>query len=103
MEKALTDWKQLHGDTFRNSRVLVTGGAGFIGSHLCEALSSLGAMVVVLDDFSGGSDENLRGIPRVQVIRGSVLDQKRVEQAMQACRWVFHQAALGSVPQSVRQ
>jgi len=97
------DWKQLHGDAFRDTRVLVTGGAGFIGSHLCEALTQLGVRVVVLDDLSGGTDANLRGMPRVELVRGSILDQNLLLRAIQGCRWVFHEAALGSVPQSLRQ
>jgi nucleoside-diphosphate-sugar epimerase len=98
-----TNWKQFHGDAFRDTRVLVTGGAGFIGSHLCEALTQLSARVVVLDDLTGGTDANLRGMPRVELVRGSILDQNLLQRAIQGCRWVFHEAALGSVPQSLRQ
>ena len=84
-------------------RTLVTGGAGFIGSHLCEALDSLGASVVVIDDLSGGREENLRGLNHVQFVRGSILDVELIAKHISGCRWVFHQAALGSVPQSLRQ
>ncbi|HWE03263.1 MAG TPA: NAD-dependent epimerase/dehydratase family protein [Tepidisphaeraceae bacterium] len=99
----LTDWRSLHGDHFAGSRVLITGGAGFIGSHLAEALSFLGAEIVVLDDLAGGSHENLRGIGRVEFVEGSILDGNAVAACMRDCRYVFHQAALGSVPRSVEQ
>ena len=56
----MTDWKKLHRDEFQGVSVLVTGGAGFIGSHLVEALIRLGAHVVVLDDLSGGDQANLQ-------------------------------------------
>lgn len=103
---ALTDWQQLHGNHFTDSRVLVTGGAGFIGSHLTEALIDLGAEVVVLDDLSGGDVGNFedyrdRAGDRLRFIEGSILDEPIVAEAIKDCRYVFHQAALGSVPKSV--
>jgi UDP-glucose 4-epimerase len=83
-------------------RVLVTGGAGFIGSHLATALSSIGAEVTVLDDLSGGGDP--KPLPSdVKFVRGSILDRATVEQCTAGCRFVYHQAALGSVPRSVEQ
>ena len=66
---------RLHGDAFAGARVLVTGGAGFIGSHLAEALDALGADVIVLDDLTGGNPENLAGIRRVTFVEGSILDR----------------------------
>ena len=98
-----TDWGRLHGDHFRGQRVLVTGGAGFIGSHLAEALAGLGAAVVVLDDLSGGSRENLAGFGPVEFAEGSILDLDLLARSTAGCRYVFHQAALGSVPGSVDQ
>jgi UDP-glucose 4-epimerase len=98
-----TDWAKLHGDAFRGSRVLVTGGAGFIGSHLAEALSALGAAVVVLDDLSGGSRDNIAGFAGVEFVAGTVLDQDLLARCTAGCRYVFHQAALGSVPASVER
>ena len=104
----LTDWRQLHGDAFDGARVLVTGGAGFIGSHLSEALIDLGAHVVVLDDLSGGDVANLdafraRAGDRLEWVEGSILDETLLARCTADCRYVFHQAALGSVPRSIEQ
>lgn len=100
---ALTDWRSLHGDAFEKKKILVTGAAGFIGSHLCEALTALGADVVALDDLSGsdGSWANLDGFFAGRKVQGSILDEARVAEAMEGCSLVFHQAAMGSVPRSV--
>src|SRR5688572_27207184 len=97
----LFDWHRLHGNSFRDQRVLITGGAGFIGSHLAEALSGLGASVIVLDDLSGGSRENLAPFRSVALIVGTILDRETVHRATAGCHYVFHQAALGSVPRSL--
>src|SRR5665213_408496 len=94
----LVDWDSLHAAHFRGVRVLVTGGAGFIGSHLSEALAGLGAAVVVLDDLSGGSVENLASFGPVEFVRGSILDREILDRCTKGCRYVFHLAALGSVP-----
>jgi UDP-glucose 4-epimerase len=98
-----TDWPALHRDAFRGRRALVTGGAGFIGSHLASALVRLGCHVVVLDDLTGGSEANLRNIPGVHLIRGSILDSKLLARTISGCDLLFHQAALGSVPGSINQ
>ncbi len=94
-----TDWKALHGDSLRNVPVLVTGGAGFIGSHLVEALTALGAKVSVLDNLSSGTKANLP--TAATLFEGSVLDPKIVEKAVRGQEVIFHLAALVSVPQSV--
>ncbi len=104
----MTNWNQLHGEHFKAVRVLVTGGAGFIGSHLSEALICLGAHVVVLDDLSGGDRGNLAPFAglaghRLEFVEGSILDETTVTRCVAGCRFVFHQAALGSVPRSVQE
>jgi UDP-glucose 4-epimerase len=81
---------------------LVTGGAGFIGSHLVEALLREGRAVRVLDDFSTGAADNLRRTRgRAEVLEGDVADLETVRRAMRGVEVVFHQAALASVPRSV--
>jgi len=98
----LTHWRDLHGTYFAGATALVTGGAGFIGSHLALALNDLGARVAVLDDLSGGSDPAALP-PGVEFVRGSILDQPLVAKLTAGKTYVFHQAALGSVPRSVEQ
>lgn len=98
-----TNWRSLHGEHFEHRRVLITGGAGFIGSHLASALWKLGADVIVLDDLSGGSRDNLRELGNLEFIQGSITDPAVVSKSVRGCRCVFHQAALGSVPRSVEQ
>jgi nucleoside-diphosphate-sugar epimerase len=98
----MTDWNQLHGGAFGGARCLVTGGAGFIGSHLVEALTSLGAHVVVLDNLVGGDRLNIDRF-KPELIEGSILDDAALARAARGCRYVFHLAALGSVPHSVER
>lgn len=84
-------------------RYVVTGGAGFIGSHLVERLVADGEEVVVLDDFSTGKRENLRGLEgRAKVVEGSVTDPEVCRQVVDGADYVLHQAALPSVPRSLR-
>jgi UDP-glucose 4-epimerase len=99
----MTDWRQLHGDAFQGIRALVSGGAGFIGSHIVEALCGLGAQVVVLDDLTSGHSENLTAFPIADFVRASILDIDAVSRAVNGCQLVFHQAALASVPMSVER
>src|SRR5262245_16024181 len=83
-------------------RYLVTGGAGFIGSHLVETLLQQGHFVRVLDNFDTGSQENLRGLSdQLEVITGSVTDPAQTAKAVEGIDYVLHQAARGSVPRSV--
>ncbi|MBC2900026.1 NAD-dependent epimerase/dehydratase family protein [Streptomyces cupreus] len=75
-------------------RMLITGGAGFIGSHLVDHLLALGHDVVVLDDFSTGSPANLVHVAdAVTAVRGSILDEATVERVTKGCDTVFHLAA----------
>lgn len=81
---------------------LVTGGAGFIGSHICERLVREGQRVRVLDDFSSGKESNLSSfIHEIELIRGDIRDADVVRRATEGIDVVFHEAALGSVPRSV--
>ncbi|MFM2718917.1 NAD-dependent epimerase/dehydratase family protein [Microbacterium mcarthurae (nom. nud.)] len=90
----------------KSMRTLVTGGAGFVGSHLVEHLLALGDEVVVLDDLSTGSARNLAGVadnPRLEMIHGSILNSKTVGTAMEGCDRVFHLAAAVGVKLIVEQ
>jgi len=82
------------------SLVLVTGGAGFIGSHVAEALARRGDQVRVLDDFSTGSAENVARLA-VDVIDGDIRDPATVERAVAGVRWLVHCAAAVSVAESM--
>lgn len=84
---------------FEDRTVLVTGGAGFIGSHLTQHLAALNCRVRVLDDFSSGNKTNLEGID-ASVIEGSILDIHALSHAIGECCIVFHLGAQVSVPQS---
>lgn len=87
-------------------KVLITGGAGFIGSHLAEALVERGASVVILDDYSTGSNENLKwyqGTGSLEVVEGSAGDEALVAKLVPGCDWIFHQGAVASVPASVEK
>ncbi len=82
--------------------ILITGGAGFIGSHLADLLLAQGHAVRVLDNLSTGKPENLPlEHPRLQLVEGDVADAGCVRQAMQDCRAVAHLAAVASVQASV--
>ena len=84
-------------------RVLVTGGGGFIGSHLAEKLLHEGYAVRVLDNFATGRRSNLLQLaPDVELIEGDVRSGEIVSKAVRGCEIVFHQAALPSVPRSVQ-
>jgi UDP-N-acetylglucosamine/UDP-N-acetyl-alpha-D-glucosaminouronate 4-epimerase len=82
-------------------KVLVTGGAGFIGSNLAGALLERGDRVRVLDNFSTGSRGNLAGLD-VEVVEGELRSYERVHNAVRGVEVVFHLGALGSVPRSVQ-
>ena len=84
------------------SLYLVTGGAGFIGSNLVGALTRLGERVRVLDDFSTGRRENLEGLSGFELIEGTITDPEMCRSACEGADYVLHQAALPSVPRSVK-
>jgi UDP-glucose 4-epimerase len=85
-------------------KVLVTGGAGFIGSHVVDALVARGDRVAVLDNLSTGRIENLAGVrDRIEFIQGELTDAPLVRKAVQGVDCIFHQAALASVQRSVEK
>jgi UDP-glucose 4-epimerase len=88
--------------------VCITGGAGFIGGHLADALLSLGASIAVIDDLSNSTLAHLASLielepERVRFVHGSILDDEAVRDAVAGAKTVFHLAALGSVPRSVAE
>jgi nucleoside-diphosphate-sugar epimerase len=83
---------------------LVTGGAGFIGSHIADRLIGDGWSVRILDDFSSGREENLAQCgDRIELLRGDLRDPELVARGVRDVEVVFHQAALASVPRSVAE
>ncbi|RZD34988.1 MAG: LPS biosynthesis protein WbpP [Methanobacteriota archaeon] len=91
-------------DVFGSARVLVTGGAGFIGSNICDALLERGSEVVCLDNFLTGRRENIEHLlnePKFTLVEGDIRDLETCRLASVGCTHVCHQAALGSVPRSV--
>jgi len=91
-------------ELLNNKNILVTGGAGFIGSNLCEELLSLGAKVTCLDNFSTGLRENLDAIknnPDFKLIEGDIRNLEDCQKACENQDFVLHEAALGSVPRSI--
>ena len=84
--------------------VVVTGGAGFIGSHIASALTSSGARVRILDDLSTGHRENLDEIGGdFDFVEGSVADEKLLSKVLEGAELIFHEAAIPSVPRSVEE
>jgi UDP-glucose 4-epimerase len=82
-------------------KALVTGGAGFIGSHIVDRLLTDGHEVVVLDDFSTGHRSNLADNDALTVIEGDISNPDTVNECMVGIDWVFHKAAVASVPRTV--
>jgi UDP-glucose 4-epimerase len=83
-------------------KYLITGGAGFIGSHIARALLEQGADVRVLDNFSSGKRENLTGLD-VEIVEGDLRDASVVTRAVQGVEVIFHEAAFVSVPESMEK
>lgn len=90
--------------TINNSKVLVTGGAGFIGSNLIDQLLLQDNQVVCLDNFATGKRENLEQAiqnPGFSLVEGDIRNYEDCQKAVAGCQFVLHQAALGSVPRSI--
>lgn len=88
-----------------SKKILVTGGAGFIGSNLCEKLIELGATVVCLDNFATGKRENLSAVidnPNFTLIDGDIRNLDTCHKAAKGVDYILHEAALGSVPRSLK-
>jgi UDP-N-acetylglucosamine 4-epimerase len=91
-----------HPSDLKGVRMLVTGAAGFIGSHLVDALLERGAIVRTLDNYSTGHLENLaQGGERVELVQGDIRDLPTCRNACVGIDLVFHEAAVGSVPRSI--
>ncbi|MEC8683573.1 MAG: SDR family oxidoreductase [Bacteroidota bacterium] len=89
----------------KNKKTLVTGGSGFIGSNLIEALLEAGASVRCLDNLSTGNKDNIQdflALANFEFIEGDIRDLETCKQAVAGCEFVSHQAALGSVPRSLK-
>src|SRR5262245_51006726 len=87
--------------SIRPVRALVTGAAGFIGSHLCRSLVADGHEVVALDDLSESTLDRLRGTPEVRFVGASIMDAQDVDDAARGCDVIFHQAGKRSVARSM--
>lgn len=93
---------------YEGKAVCVTGGAGFIGGHLVDALFGLGATVTVIDDLSNSDAHHLAGLvdldpDRVRFVHGSILDDAAITEATRGAGIVFHLAAMSSVPRSIAE
>lgn len=91
-------------DRLKGARVLVTGGAGFIGSNLCQYLLHQGAVVHCLDNFATGHKKNIRSLidhPNFTLFIGDIRNFEDCKRAVASMDYVLHQAALGSVPRSI--
>ena len=92
-------------EVLKSSKILVTGGAGFIGSNLCEELLQIGATVICLDNFATGNRENLSAFvdnPNFTLIQGDIRDPEACKEACDGVNFILHEAALGSVPRSLK-
>jgi len=98
---------KLFKDRYAGRWVAVTGGAGFIGGHLCEQLLEIGAKVSIIDDLSGSDGSTIDALVRrfgggrVRFVYGSILEPAALDEAVQDADYIFHLAAMGSVPRSL--
>jgi len=90
--------------TFEGADVLVTGGAGFLGFHLCEKILSLGANVFIYDNLSTGKIKNVKDLPtqRVRFVKGDVKHLEKTENKIEDCKTIFHLAAQCNVAYSMK-
>ncbi|MCF7877708.1 MAG: SDR family NAD(P)-dependent oxidoreductase, partial [Candidatus Omnitrophica bacterium] len=89
-------------EELKDKKVLVTGGAGFIGSHIVDRLVELGAEVIVLDNLITGNIENIKhNLDKIKFIEKDLTDDKALEESLEGVDLISHQAALRSVPKSV--
>ncbi|MBW2608287.1 MAG: SDR family oxidoreductase [Deltaproteobacteria bacterium] len=87
----------------KNKKALITGGAGFIGSHIVDALLSNGCQVAVIDNLATGKLSNLKHIrDKISFYKGDICDRQALDTAVKDCEVIFHQAAMVSVPQTVK-
>ena len=90
-------------ENLKNKKVLVTGGAGFIGSHLVDRLINLGAKVIVLDNLVSGKIENIKhNLKKIKFIKDDIRDSFALDKALDGVDLILHQAALRSVPKSTK-
>ncbi len=103
--KARNDDEENRVTKHKTMKILVTGGAGFIGSNLCEELLNRGDKVVCLDNFATGHRHNIEPFlsnPNFRLIEGDIRNIEDCRRAVEGMEYVLHQAALGSVPRSIK-
>ncbi len=94
----------MNNTTNRNLRAVVTGGAGFIGSHIADGLADRGWQITIIDNLSTGRRENIQhlvGAGRAELIEGSITDLSLLQKVFNGVDYVFHEAAISSVPRSI--
>jgi len=87
----------------KNKRILVTGGAGFIGSHIVDRLLALGAQVAVLDNLISEKWKNIKhNLNKIKIYQKDICDESALKESSGGVEFVLHEAALRSVPKSVK-
>ena len=87
-------------ENLKNKQVLVTGGCGFIGSEITKQLSSIGAIVTILDNLSSGKEEYIQNLKNVELVHGDILNEEIVQKVVKGKEYVLHLAALPFIPDS---